>query len=75
MDFISLPHYLDQRGNAKYWLHAWQKDAESAPQTALPETKHGKVAPEARLQSQKSGEKTKPMILKQREKVQVPGDL
>ncbi|WP_445246088.1 ferredoxin--NADP reductase [Microcoleus sp. OTE_8_concoct_300] len=44
------------------------------PSNSAPETNNGKVAPEAGLQSQKSGETTKPMT-QAKEKVQVPVNL
>lgn len=44
------------------------------PFNGAPETTNGKVAPEAGLESQKSGEKTKPMT-QAKEKVQVPVNL
>jgi ferredoxin--NADP+ reductase len=44
------------------------------PSNSAPETNNGKVAPEAGLQSQKSGEETKPMT-QAKEKVQVPVNL
>lgn len=71
--FISVP-YDRMNQEMRRITHMGGKIVSIRPSNGAPETTNGKVAPEAGLQSQKSGEKTKPMT-QAKEKVQVPVNL